>query len=664
MKADLHVHSKFSKRPSEWILQKLDCPESFTSPTSLYNIVRERGMSIVTITDHNTIEGCLDIAHLPGVFISEEVTTYFPEDKCKLHVLVYNINEEIHRDVQEIRGNVFELAQYLNEHGITHSLAHPLYSINRKLTPDHFEQTLLLFRNFEINGARSDEQNRQLELILSVLDRELIEMLEEKHSMVANHSLPWEKNVTGGSDDHSGLTPGRIHTLVEGARTVEAFLQGIDSHAAQIIGHASSPQALAHNIYSIAYQYYAHKFKLAGRAHNDVVVGFLERFLVPGETRQPSWRALVNSYLTHRKSVRNGSPGSTKILEMIRRETNELIRNDPQVKEILRNGNGEAPDLDREWFRFVNTVSNKVLCNFADHVIDSLSGADLLNLFQALGSAAGLYALLAPYFVAFSVHAQGRNLSKQVSGTFVQHAAPELPDCSPIKVAHFTDTFYEINGVTGTLKQQLQHAQKVGWDYTIVTCDAEQVIPSQGVRNFKPIRTYELSVYPEQKIFYPPFLEMLNYCYRENFTHIHSATPGPLGLVALAIARILKLPVVGTYHTSLPQYAQYLTEDAAVADMVWAYIVWYYDQMDLVYVPSACTAKELAGKGFNNDRIRLFPRGVDTELFHPSKRNGSLDSFCLKAMDGDSSMWVAYPKKRTCPCSSKCSRPCHGQWTT
>jgi glycosyltransferase involved in cell wall biosynthesis len=87
---------------------------------------------------------------------------------------------------------------------------------------------------------------------------------------------------------------------------------------------------------------------------------------------------------------------------------------------------------------------------------------------------------------------------------------------------------------------------------------------------------------------------------------------------------------VGTYHTALPQYAQYLTEDAAVADLVWTYIVWYYDQMQFVYVPSTSTAEELADKGINRDKIRLFPRGVDTEFFHPSKRNGWLETFCPK----------------------------------
>jgi predicted metal-dependent phosphoesterase TrpH len=94
MKIDLHVHSKFSTRPSQWFLQKIGCPESFTDPFRLREIALERGMAMVTLTDHNTIKGVLEIAHLPDVFISEEVTTYFPEDGCKVHVLVFDISEQ------------------------------------------------------------------------------------------------------------------------------------------------------------------------------------------------------------------------------------------------------------------------------------------------------------------------------------------------------------------------------------------------------------------------------------------------------------------------------------------------------------------------------------------------------------------------------------------
>jgi glycosyltransferase involved in cell wall biosynthesis len=193
-------------------------------------------------------------------------------------------------------------------------------------------------------------------------------------------------------------------------------------------------------------------------------------------------------------------------------------------------------------------------------------------------------------------------------------------------MAHFTDTFYEINGVALSLKCQMESARQAQKDYTIITCDTKKRLSQPGIKNFSPIGVFHLPEYREQKLFHPPFLEILDYCYLRNFTHILAATPGPLGLTAMAIARILHLPLWGTYHTALPQYAQYLTEDLMIVQFMWKYIVWFYNQMDLIFVPSRSTAEELQAKGVNGDKMRIFPRGVDLQLFHPAKRNGFLES--------------------------------------
>src|SRR5437870_11682093 len=84
---DLHIHSRYSARSEEWLFRRFDFPDSYSDPTQLHQQLLMVGMDYVTITDHDTIEGCLQIAHLPGAFISEQVTTYFPHDSCKLHIL-------------------------------------------------------------------------------------------------------------------------------------------------------------------------------------------------------------------------------------------------------------------------------------------------------------------------------------------------------------------------------------------------------------------------------------------------------------------------------------------------------------------------------------------------------------------------------------------------
>jgi glycosyltransferase involved in cell wall biosynthesis len=110
-----------------------------------------------------------------------------------------------------------------------------------------------------------------------------------------------------------------------------------------------------------------------------------------------------------------------------------------------------------------------------------------------------------------------------------------------------------------------------------------------------------------------------------------------MGLAALAVARVLNLPISATYHTAFPQYTAYLTGDQNVAEIMWRYILWYYDQMDSIYVPSKETGKELIKRGIKASKIRTYPRGVDIESFGPQYRNGWFkDNFgldqCLKLL--------------------------------
>ena len=190
---DLHVHSRFSKRASQWVLKKIGCPESFTEPRQVYETARKKGMDLVTLTDHNTISGALEIAHLPGTFVSEEITTYFPDNGCKVHVLAYDITEAQHLDIQKVRENIFDLTGYLDRENIFHVLAHPLYSVNDRLTLDHFEKLLLLFRTFEINGARDAIQSQCLRSVLSSLSPERMARLADRHGIDPAGAFPLAK---------------------------------------------------------------------------------------------------------------------------------------------------------------------------------------------------------------------------------------------------------------------------------------------------------------------------------------------------------------------------------------------------------------------------------------------------------------------------------------
>jgi glycosyltransferase involved in cell wall biosynthesis len=620
MKIDLHVHSRYSTRPSQWILQKIGCPESFTEPEQVYRSARARGMNWVTITDHNTLAGSLAIAHLPQTFLSEEVTTYFPHDGCKAHMLVYDINEAIHEDIQKLRENIHDLVKYLRDRSIFHVLAHPLFAINDRLTIDHVEQFLLLFKNLELNGARDEAQNLCLRQIVANLTAADLDRLAEKHQIEPDLPEPWKKNFTGGSDDHSSLNIARQYTEVRGARTPEELFREIDGGSARVLGRASTPQTMAHNLYGIAYQFYKSRFHLERHVHKDLLLRFMDRSLQwQGEEDTGLWDKLYFLW-GRRKGRRAGETAPHGVQDLLRYAGRELIRDDPQLMRVVKDGHTSAENLGKKWFHFANRASNKVLFHFGNHLLDCLSGANLFNIFHSVGSAGSLYAVLAPYFVAFSLFAQDRRFGRRVREHFAKDEGGRGQREAPLKIAHFTDTYYEVNGVAITLQHQVELARKSHKDLTVITCAGREHASGSGLQNFEPIGVYELPEYPEQKLFFPPFLEMLNYCYERDVTHIHAATPGPLGLAALAIARILKLSISGTYHTALPQYARYLTGDDNIEGLTWKYTLWYYNQMDCIYVPSQSTGNELIEKGVAAEKIQVFPRGIDIDRFHPENR--------------------------------------------
>ena len=627
VRIDFHVHSMYSKRPSAWFLKKIGCPESFTEPLHLYRIAKNRRMTHVTIADHNCIDGALEIAHLPNTFISEEITTYFPEDGCKLHVLAFNINENQHTEIQQLRSNIFELLVYLQQEAIPHALAHPLYKVNERLTAEHVEKLILLFKVFELNGARSDEMNNCLEEIFSELTPEHLERLANKHNIEPFHTEPWRKTLIGGSDDHSSLNIARTYTEIDQADSLAQAWEALDSGQTQVMRRPADPHTLAHNLYGIAYQFYRSKFDLERYVNKDDLITFLDLSLRSGVVTEDSRFMSRLSLLWHhrrRKKARSRMPES--LMGMLRQESNRMLADNPQLKQIAQNKALGFHSLERNWFDFVNQASSRVLYHFANPLMEHLSGANVFDIFQTIGSAGGLYTLLAPYFIGFSLFSRDRQFACEVKEHFKKTQLNQYRQDQKLSVAHFTDTFYEVNGVALSLQQQVKMAVRNNKDFTLITCRDDDSSSQRGVKNFKPIGVYELPEYPEQKLFYPPLLEILEYCYKHRINQVHSATPGPIGLAALAISRILKIPIYGTYHTSLPQYAQILTGDHIIEDLVWKFTLWYYDQMDLIYVPSSSTADELVEKGISESKIRLFPRGIDVERFHPAKRNGYLKS--------------------------------------
>ncbi len=622
MKIDLHCHSKYSKRPTLWLMQKLNCPESFTEPVELYRRAREKGMGAVTITDHNVIDGALEIAHLPNAIVGCEYTTYFPEDRCKVHILVYGQTEAQHADLTKARENIHDLVAYVRAQGLKHICAHPLFWINDRLTIEHVEQLVLLFKNWEWNGDMCHEMNVAMMDLLDTLTPQKLAELSDKYGIEPGFDQPWKKNITGGSDDHGSLHLTRTYTEVPHARDWDELWTGIEQGKAKVRFTAATPEMFARNVYGIGYQFYNEKFGLDRFRNSDTLMRFLNRLLTSDPDNSAPWLSRLQRSITRALRGPAQISQSSSLLDMARIEAERLILSDPQLGAIVEKGTDNAADLDQVCAEFVSEVSNKLLEHIGNHTIERLQGGRLFDLFHSMGSSAALYTLIAPYFISYSLFAKERSWSAEVLQRFAGADGAIPPRRA--KVAHFTDTLDEVNGVAVTLQQELEAAQRQRRDFTIITCGPGEQPFRAGVHRVPALSSHTLPDYPELALNIPPFLKLLRHCFEEGYTQIHVATPGPMGLCGLAIARILHLPVTGTYHTAFPQYVKTLTEDAYLEQLMWTGITWFYAQLDAVYVPSQATGAELQARGLNPDKIKLYPRGVDTERFNPAKESAVL----------------------------------------
>jgi predicted metal-dependent phosphoesterase TrpH len=241
LRVDLHVHTRHSVLSAFPVLRARDC---YSSPPKVYHIAKSRGMDLVTFTDHDTIDGCLELlsreGDLPDFFISEELTTSDPVTGITLHVGVYGISEGDHREIQALRENYRELAGFLKERRIPSSLNHLGSSlIGRSVDARSLIDLLSCFSLMEtLNGA----QPRCSNLLAARLSRL---MAREGH----------RQGTTGGSDAHTPARIGTAWTEVEAADR-SGCLQALLTGESRAGGTAGSLGSMIRDVYSVVGAYY------------------------------------------------------------------------------------------------------------------------------------------------------------------------------------------------------------------------------------------------------------------------------------------------------------------------------------------------------------------------------------------------------------------------
>lgn len=241
-KADMHCHSRYSGLVKH--LRFLRARDCYSQPIDVYRRAKSRGMDLVTITDHNSIDGCLELLNrfgdMPDFITGEEVTARLPDFKHEIHVGVYGLNESQHREIQRLRGDAQELVAYLRQNGLLHALNHFFHDFwNVARVREFIERMTAMFSVFEVrNGTLQREHNA---FIVELLDR--LRRSGRRLSVIA------------GSDSHTLRRIGRSYTASPACNR-EEFLADIREGRSRVFGPDPTHLTLAADIYGVVLRYY------------------------------------------------------------------------------------------------------------------------------------------------------------------------------------------------------------------------------------------------------------------------------------------------------------------------------------------------------------------------------------------------------------------------
>jgi len=569
LKADLHLHSRHSARAAEWFFRRVGLPDSYSEPAALYEKLRSRGMDYITITDHNRLDGCLEIADRPGVFLSEQASVRFPEDRTKIHLLVWGVSEAQHREIQSLRENIYEMQRYLGEQQLAHAVAHPLYRPEEPLAPAHIEKLVLLFKHFEgLNGLRERLTSEVAQFVFTRLTPARIEEFANRHGLAPTHEEPWKKVLVAGSDDHGGLGPARAFTETPAAATVDEFLDHLRAGRCAMHGEGGTPLTVSHGLYNNVRRFAAEKF--AGAKGTTFVGKAFSRFMEGQDPTEFSWMEKLG-FLA--EGVASG-----QIFELVKPANASLWRHfaahfsQTAVKKRLTAETEGILEPERRAFIIANFFANQLAFRFFTSFVKKLSAGNPIEAIQDISTMIPILGTLAPYLYAFKSQAPDRDWLADVSSKLTGEIAPPLRNT---KRAWFTDTLEDVNGVANTIRKLTAAVRAEGHDLTVVTSRSTITITDIPIQNFAPIGEFELPEYELQKLSFPPILQMLDYIQRERFTELIISTPGPIGLTALLAAKVLGIRASGIYHTDFPQYIRILTDDSFLETLTWTYMKWF-----------------------------------------------------------------------------------------
>jgi len=215
-----------------------------------------------------------------------------------------------------------------------------------------------------------------------------------------------------------------------------------------------------------------------------------------------------------------------------------------------------------------------------------------------------------------------------------------------IKIAFFAEILVEdFDGASRTMFQLIHRINPRFFDFLFI-CG----LGPDRIRGFECIRipSVTLPLNTTYKMAVPLFVQQELRQKLNEFSPdvLHIATPSWLGNYALKYGRQSEIPVLSIYHTHFISYIDYYFKYTpflidAVKQRVAESQQSFYNQCDVVYVPSESIRGELLKMGIQPNRMKIWKRGIDMTLFSPGKRNPEM----LERLTGNSQPTILFASR-------------------
>jgi glycosyltransferase involved in cell wall biosynthesis len=162
---------------------------------------------------------------------------------------------------------------------------------------------------------------------------------------------------------------------------------------------------------------------------------------------------------------------------------------------------------------------------------------------------------------------------------------------------------------------------RLGRDLEVITCTNKPGQTFPNVYNFDPVFAMKIPKYDNLDMCLPPVMKILRHVDQHQPDVIHISTPGPVGCVGFLAAKMLRIPVLGVYHTDFPAYVDHLFDDHGMTKAAEKFMRAFYKPFSAVFTRSDDYVESLVRLGLPREKMVSLMPGFDAKLFNPTYRD-------------------------------------------